>query len=251
MKLKIAFAGARWLGIECLKILSLRTDIKLVAITVPRKTEKVWWTDVVDENEVKKLGFKITDWSKWPELKADLGFSVLHGKIFQQKHIRNFKYGLINLHPAPLPEYRGCNSYAHAIMNGDNTYRVTMHYIDVGVDTGDIIADKNLQIKADDTGRDLYLKSQVIAKNLFKSQLHRIVQAAKSGNIIKGKKQDETIANYYSRDSLRDKEIKLSWTNKRIYNKVRGLEFPPFEPAFVKLGDKKIYLATKPWQKND
>lgn len=251
MKIKICFAGARWLGIECLKILSLRTDVKLVAITVPRKTEKVWWTDVVDENEVKKLGFKITDWSKWPELKADLGFSVLHGKIFRQKHIQIFKYGLINLHPAPLPEYRGCNSYAHAIMNGDKTYRVTMHYIDEGIDTGDVIADRSLQIGLDDTGRDLYLKAQMSARDLFKSLLDRIIQVAKNGNKVYAKRQDESNARYYPRDSLEDKEIKLSWPVKKIYYKVRGLEFPPFEPAFVRLGDKKIYLATKPWQKND
>src|SRR3989344_6691916 len=151
MKLKIGFAGARLLGSNCLKEVLKQPGLEITAICFPKADEKVWWTDIIDEKEVKKLGFKITPWPEWKELKFDLIFSVLHGKIFKPAHLENTRLGIINLHPAPLPQYRGCNSYSHAIMNGEKKYGVSLHYIDEGIDTGAIIGINHFPILETDT----------------------------------------------------------------------------------------------------
>lgn len=239
----VGFAGARWLGVECFKYLAKRKDVEIKAVCFPKKVEKVWWKDIVDEEEVKKLGFKIIEWEKWQNIRLDLAFSVLHGGIFKQRHLDNYKLGAINLHPAPLPEYRGCNSYAHAIMNGDRKYKVTMHYIESGVDTGPIIDQGVLPITSEDTGFSLYQKAQEVALEVFRKNLPAIIGQALNGSRVKAKHQDEKKANYYKRDSLYNKEVNLSWKSKDIINFVRALDFPPHEPAFTMLGGRKIYLT--------
>ena len=112
-KLRLGFAGSRWLGIECLKFINGRNDIDISHVCFPTKTKKVWWKDVIDEDEVIKLGYRITPWEVWENLKFDLVFSVLHDRIFKKVHIRNSKYGIVNLHTARVPEYRGCNVFSH------------------------------------------------------------------------------------------------------------------------------------------
>lgn len=242
-KLKISIAGARWLGVNCLSFLAGIDGIEITHACFPNKKEKVWWKDVVDEDEVRKIGFKITPWQNWQDLKFDLVFSILHGGIFKTAHLNNSRFGVINLHPAPLPEYRGCNSYAHAIMNGDKTYRVTMHYVDEGIDDGPIIGQNSIGIEDNDTGYSLYKKAQKSALNLFKQYAPKIIEYAKDGKLFPAKKQDESKANYYKRDSLKNKEANLNWDNKKLYDFVRALDFPPFEPAYIILKGRKIYLT--------
>lgn len=242
-KLKVGVAGARWLGVNCLEFLKDFNGVDITYVCMPKKRELVWWKDVIDEVEVERMGFKITPWAKWQSLKFDLVFSILHGEIFKDYHLDNSRLGVINLHPAPLPEYRGCNSYAHAIMNGDKNYSVSMHYVDEGIDDGPVIATNTLRIEKQDTGYTLYQKSQASAFELFKRTVPQIIEQAVKSEKIKSKVQDEKKANYYKRDSLSRKEVKLTWDKEKLYNFIRALDFPPFEPAHVVLSGEKIYLT--------
>lgn len=242
-KLIVGVAGARWLGVNCLSFLKEIDDIKITRVCFPSKSEPVWWKDVIDEEETNKMGFTITPWNMWRNLEFDLVFSILHGGIFKKVHLDNSRFGVINLHPAPLPEYRGCNSYAHAIMNGDKKYRVTMHYVDEGIDDGPIIGQNTIEIQTNDTGFSLYQKSQKSALALFKRYAPKIIEAARKGNRFPARIQDENKANYYKRDSLNNKEANLNWSQSKLYNFIRALDFPPFEPAHIRLNDKKTYLT--------
>ena len=242
-KLRVGVAGARWLGVNCLSFLKEISGIEISQVCFPSKNEIAWWKDVIDEDEVGKMGFEITTWSSWRDLEFDLVFSILHGKIFKKIHLENSRFGVINLHPAPLPEYRGCNSYAHAIMNGDRQYRVSMHYVDEGIDNGPLIGQSTLQIEIDDTGYSLYQKSQISAFALFKRYAPKIIEAAKAESKFPAKAQDESRANYYKRDSIKNKEANLSWDGNKLYNFIRALDFPPFKPAYIVLNGQKIYLT--------
>lgn len=242
-KLKVGFAGARWLGVNCLKYIKSNKDVEITHVCFPQKSEKVWWKDVADHEEVEKMGYKITPWEKWKNLKFDLIFSVLHGGIFKKDHLDRSKFGIVNLHPAPLPEYRGCNSYAHAIMNGDKYYRVSLHYVNEGIDNGPVVGQNTIKILDSDTGFSLYEKAQTSALGLFKEHANSIIADAKKGEKYPSRKQDESKAKYYKRDSLSNKEAHLSWEAKKLINFVRALDFPPFEPAFIILNGKKIYLT--------
>lgn len=243
MKIKVGFAGARWLGVQCLKELHKYPEIQITHVGVPTKETQVWWTDVCDQDEVEKLGYEITPWREFKDLKFDILFSVLHGGIFKKTHLDNCKLGIINLHPAPLPQYRGCNSYSHAIMNGESQYGVTLHYVDEGIDTGDIINLYRLPIYETDTAKTLYDRAQIKAVELFQDEAPKIVSAALKKQKIKATKQNNNQANYYPRTSLENKEIDLNWGLIKIERFVRGLEFPPFDPAYFMINGKKINLT--------
>ena len=244
--LNVLFCGARWLGIECLKLLTRMNGVNLVGAVLPRKTEKVWWTAVRDEDAVRELGVPLLSWREAKELSdLDLVFSVLHGPIFKKPLIDKVKYGVINLHPAALPFYRGCNSYAHAIMNGEKEYGVTLHYVDEGIDTGPIIDQGWCDILPNDTGKSLYLKAQHVARSVFYRTVPKILFNAINGKRVKATVQDDSLARYYDRNSLNDKQADLMWPIDKLYDFVRALDFPPFEPAYVIFKGNKFYLEVQ------
>lgn len=242
-ELSIGVAGARWLGIKCLQYLHKQKDVKITYVCFPQKKDHVWWTDIVDEDEVNKIGLKVTPWKEWNNIKFDLVFSVLHGGIFKKYHLENSKYGIINLHCAPLPQYRGCNGTAHAIMNGDKYFGATLHYVDEKVDTGGIINQIKVKINDLDTGLTLYNKTEKAAFKLFTKTVPEILSFARSGKFYPTDKQDESKANYYFRNSLSNKEINFNWPRKKQFDFIRALDFPPHEPAFMKINNKKVYLT--------
>ena len=245
-RVKVIFCGARKLGIACLKELKKydRREIELIGAVMPGKEEKVWWSDIVDEDEVKKLGIRLLD-RKDPAAfnQADLLFSVLYPYIFKQKVIGKVKYGLINLHPAPLPGYRGANGNAHAILNGEKKFGITLHYITEEVDAGPVIRTSWLKIFPHDTGKTLYERTHRLGKKLFAGLLPLILSEAQKGRKVEAVPQLDASARYYSRDSLSDKEVNLLFPYKKIYDFVRALQFPPFEPAYFLYKNRKIHLS--------
>ena len=103
------------------------------------------------------------------------------------------KDGFINVHPSMLPKYRGGNPYSRVIMNGETETGVTIHFMDEGFDTGDIIAQKPYHIHSKATMGTLFNELNVIGIELllqvlqsYETQdLPRIKQPA--GDFISGK----------------------------------------------------------------
>lgn len=241
--INILFCGARWLGMACLKELTQYPQAHVVGAVVPDQTETKWWSDISEEEEIRHL--KI-DRIAWTDAKVnsgfDLVFSVLHGPIFTQSFIETVRFGIINLHPAPLPAYRGCNGPAHVIMNGEKRFGAALHYVDKGIDTGPIIRQYSLKIGNDETGESLYRRTHALAFRLFKTMLPKILKAAENGNRLHSTAQNDAKAQYYPRSSLRNKEVDLNQPYTKIYDRVRALQFPPFEPAFFVYNNHKKYL---------
>jgi methionyl-tRNA formyltransferase len=145
----------------------------------------------------------------------DLVISVLSEHIFTQGEIDAAPRGIVNLHPAPLPEYRGCNSYSHAILNGDTKYAVTLHYVDAGIDTGPVIAQEWLPIVHDDTAWSLYERAQRVAFEMFAHEWPKIINTKTRVPAIPQEMMGRD-ARYYRRNSL------------DVYR--RALTFPGKEP---------------------
>jgi hypothetical protein len=150
---------------------------------------------------------------------ADVTISVLWPHIIRAKALADHAY--INIHPAPLPEYRGCNSYAHAIINGETEYGVTAHYMNAGVDTGPIIASPRFPIPEFATGRDLYDIAQDAAYRMFVA-----LWPALSGGLPPATVQPLE-GRYYRRDSL----IPYFGSEDPVVR--RALTFPPFTNGYA------------------
>ena len=153
----------------------------------------------------------------------DIVVSCLTDHLFTQSEIDAVPIGIVNLHPAPLPRYRGCNSYSHAIINGDRSYGVTLHKVDAGIDTGDIIDGYSFAISPHWTARMVHDRAQVWAAYVFASWWTDVIDGWHGDP-----HPQRGVAGYYRRDSL-DVYRKLADHPPEMHDRIRrALTFPPF-----------------------
>ena len=145
------------------------------------------------------------------------------------------KYGCINVHASILPKYRGAAPIQWAVLNGDKVTGVTTMYMDVGMDTGDIILVEKTNIGEEETTGELWDRLSKIGGNLLVKTLKQIEEGT-----APRKKQEED----FTMAPMLNKEMsKIDWENKtaeEIHNLVRGLN--PIMGAYTFLNDKKIKI---------
>lgn len=89
------------------------------------------------------------------ELAPDLNLSVSYDQILQRPIIDSAQLGFVNFHAGKLPYYRGRSVLNWAIINGEEEVGLTAHFIDEGIDTGDIILQRTLPISWTDTYKEV------------------------------------------------------------------------------------------------
>jgi len=82
----------------------------------------------------------------------DYVISGYYARIFKKAILTLPPKGCINIHPTGLPRFRGLSPYFTHLLHGDDRQYITMHWLDPGVDTGDIIAQASVEVRPDDTG---------------------------------------------------------------------------------------------------
>jgi len=166
-------------------------------------------------------------------LNPDLIVVVAYGKILPKEILDIPKYGCINVHASLLPKYRGAAPIQWAVLNGDKLTGVTTMYMDVGMDTGDIILKEETKIGENETTGELWDRLSKIGGELLIKTIEEI-QAGTAPRI----KQPED----FTMAPMLNKEMaKIDWENKtavEIKNLVRGLN--PIMGAYTFLNDKKI-----------
>ena len=166
-------------------------------------------------------------------LKPDVICVVAYGKILPKEILEIPSKGCINVHGSLLPKYRGAAPIQWAVLNGDKKTGVTTMYMDVGMDTGDMILKQETQIGEDETTGELWERLSKIGGDLLVKTLKEIEN--KTAPIIK-QGDDFTMA------PMLDKSMaKIDWENKtalEIKNLVRGLN--PIMGAYTFLNGKKI-----------
>ena len=166
-------------------------------------------------------------------LNPDLIVVVAYGKILPKEILDIPKLGSINVHASLLPKYRGAAPIQWAVLNGDKVTGVTTMYMDVGMDTGDMILKEEVEIGEDETTGELWDRLKVIGGKI----LVETVKQIEEGTAPREKQgKDFTMA------PMLNKEMsKIDWENKtakEIKNLVRGLN--PIMGAYTFLNEKKI-----------
>ena len=118
------------------------------------------------------------------------------------------KLGVINIHPSLLPYYRGPVPTAWAIINNEKEFGITIHQVDSGIDTGDILVQEKYDIHDDETGHDLYLRAMEKGAELLINNFDRIMNEE-----IKPKKQPSG-GSYFGKLSTR---VLIDWKEKASY----------------------------------
>jgi len=147
----------------------------------------------------------------------------LHRHTFEEDNIFSIpKYGTINLHPAFLPSYRGPNPDFWMYYDGVRKGGVTLHYIDKGEDTGDIIYQENYDIP-------LGMKSpDMLDLSVNKIGVNLILKALENIENLPGKKQPENSPTPRARNIKEDEHKTIikweNWKIERIWHLLRGTE---------------------------
>ena len=167
------------------------------------------------------------------EMNPDVICVVAYGKILPKEILEIPKMGCINVHASLLPKYRGAAPIQWAILNGDKITGITTMYMDEGMDTGDMILKKEVEIDENETTGELWDRLSKIGGNLLVETLKQI-----QSGIAPRKKQD----NDFTIAPMLNKEMaKIDWNRKNateIKNLVRGLN--PIMGAYSYLNGKKL-----------
>lgn len=167
------------------------------------------------------------------KLNPDVICVVAYGKILPKEILDIPKYGCINVHGSLLPKYRGAAPIQWAVLNGDKKTGITTMYMDVGMDTGDMILKEEVEIGEDETTGELWDRLSKIGGKLLVETLKQIEQ----GTAPREKQGDD----FTTAPMLNKEMAKIDWENKtaqEIKNLVRGLN--PIMGAYTYLNEKKI-----------
>ena len=166
-------------------------------------------------------------------LNPDVICVVAYGKILPKELLDIPKFGCINVHGSLLPKYRGAAPIQWSILNGDKTTGITTMYMDIGMDTGDMILKKEVTIEENETTGELWERLSKIGAELLVETLQKIEEGT-APRIPQGTE--------FSMAPMLDKEMsKIDWNNKtakEIKNLVRGLN--PIMGTYSYLNGKKI-----------
>ena len=159
---------------------------------------------------------------------------VAYGHIIPPWMIELPRLGCINLHASLLPRYRGAAPIPWAIMRGERMTGVTTMMIDEGLDTGDILLQRETEIRDDDTTETLSQRLSILGADLIVETLHEL----ESGK-IRPRPQDAqaTLA-----PMLKKEDGWINWiqTAEEIARRVRGLR--PWPGAFTKFRGAQLNL---------
>ena len=171
-------------------------------------------------------------------LAPDLCVTAAFGQILSKEILDVPKYGTINVHASLLPEYRGSAPINWCIINGEKVAGITTMLTDVGMDTGDMLLQRETEIGDMETAGELTQRMSEIGAQLLIDTL----RGYPHGSIVP-QKQDESRASY--QPMLNREMARIDWRKSaaEIACQVRGMN--PWPCAYTENADGriKVYLA--------
>lgn len=167
------------------------------------------------------------------KLNPDVIAVVAYGKILPKEILDLPKYGCINVHGSLLPKYRGAAPMQWSIINGEKTTGITTMFMDVGMDTGDMLLKEEIEIKDEYNLEDIHDKLMVIGAKLLVETIDKVID----GTIVRIPQPEEgTIAPMITREMTK---IDFNKNSRDIFNFVRGLS--PFPGTYMELEDGRKF----------
>lgn len=194
-----------------------------------------------EQNNIKVLQpIKLRDeYQDIIDLNPDMIVTCAYGQILPKELLEYPKYKTINVHASLLPKYRGGAPIHHAIINGEKTTGITIMRTDVGMDDGDIITKREIEILDTDDYETLSNKLSILGSDLLIETLPDIFN--EKVTYQKQNNEEATFAYTIKRD---DERLDFTKTTNEIYNKIRALSLTG---SYAILDDEeiKIYSSFK------
>ena len=249
----IVFIGTGEIGVPTLKAL-LNSDHGVVGV-VTQPDKPVGREQQIDAPPIKKalldsalgdraLRFPILQPAKIRDQKSieeirDLNPDVIvvmaYGQILPREVLEIPSVACLNLHASLLPRWRGAAPIQAAIAAGDHQTGITVMYMDEGLDTGDILLEREINILPDDTGGSLHDRLAEIAPEALLESLRLLA----NGNAPRIP-QENALATYAPK--LKREHGKIDWSEsaEAIERKIRA--FNPWPGAFMKVDSQNLKI---------
>ncbi|TLM65487.1 MAG: methionyl-tRNA formyltransferase [Deltaproteobacteria bacterium] len=169
-------------------------------------------------------------------LAPDLIVVVAFGQILPKSVLDIPRYGCINVHASLLPKYRGAAPINKAIIDGETETGVTTMYMDVGLDTGDMLIKRTTGIDPFETAGELHDRLALLGREAMAETLERLC----AGTLAR-EKQDDALSCYAP--MLKKEDGLIDWTRPAaaLHNQVRGLD--PWPGAYTMLAGEPLKVA--------
>jgi methionyl-tRNA formyltransferase len=246
--MRIVFIGTGEIGVPTLRAL-LNSEYEVVAV-VTQPDKPVGREQRIEPPPIKKaligrappLGAPIFQPARIKDpqiveelrrLKADVTVVVAYGQILPRDVLEIPRLACLNLHASLLPRWRGAAPVQAAIAAGDYETGITVMYMDEGLDTGDILLQRSVEILPNDTGGSLHDRLAQIAPEALLESL-RLLAAGNAPRIP----QDNTRASYAPKLKREHGQIDWSESAEAIERKIRACN--PWPGAFMKVDSQNL-----------
>lgn len=244
--MRIVFVGCRNIAFECLRELLANRSREIVSVYTLSESQAPQTAGFrpFDElmNNIDTPCYKVEDINS-PEVverikedRPDLIIQVGWSQIIKDEILNIPKLGCVGFHSSLLPKYSGGSPVNWGIINGETEWGITFFYLEPGVDSGDIIAQKKFEITLEDTCKTVYDKATQGAVEILREYLDKI----KDGTAPRIR-QDKSKATKCKRRKPEDGLIDWNKSAMELYNWIRALTHP-YPGAFTYHRGGKLYI---------
>ncbi len=244
--MRVVFMGTPEFAVPCLqKLIDLGHNVTGV-FTQPDKPQgrKMIMTPppvkvLAEENGIKVYQpLKMRDGTALEMLKEadpELCIVVAYGKILPKEILDYPRYGCINIHASLLPKLRGAAPIQWSIINGFDKTGVTSMQMDEGLDTGDMLITRDVEIAENMTAGELHDELSVLGASVLEETIDALLK-----NELKPEKQNHDEFTYAPMLSKELSPIDWNLSARDVHNKIRGLS--PWPSANAKLNGKTVKI---------
>jgi methionyl-tRNA formyltransferase len=244
--MRIAFLGTPDFAVPCLKKSIALEDVVLVVTQPDRRRgrgKKRQPTPV--KKEALKHNIEVFQpeninsadaIQKLKQLSLDLIVVVAYGQILTKDILNIPRYGCINVHASLLPKLRGAAPINWAIVRGHDQTGVTTMVMDEGLDTGDMIDKRTIEITNAMTAGQLHDRLMMLGAEVLEQTINKL----KNDHITRTKQVDDN-ASYAPMIDKKMSEIDWEQSAQDIHNRVRGFNPWPGTFSFYKGQKFKIF----------
>lgn len=237
------FADGKW-GQNAFQQLALMEDIEIAFVCLRFHKPDPMLKQMAEDKKIDILLHSNVNSDEFFSLiekyAVDLFVSMSFNQIFKSRLFNYPRHGTINCHAGKLPFYRGCNILNWALINDEKEFGITVHYVDDGIDTGDIILQEVFPITDDDTYQTLLDTAYRECPRILASAIQLIM----NGTAVP-KKQSEIhpIGMYCGKRTTGDERMDWNQTSRQVFNFVRAICIPgPMARCLVSRGDESFEL---------
>ncbi len=241
--MKIVFLGNHTVGVYTLKALLDCSNVELIGVIAHpiddedgNVYESVYDFSILNNlNVIRSNGNSSLTFNFINQLRPDLIWITDFRYIIPESVIQLSLFGAVNIHPSLLPKYRGRAAINWALINGEPEFGLTVHFVDNGVDTGDIIRQISIPIYETDYIEDLLNRSYP----LYYSITYEVINMFLSNSINRVPQKE--LYPVFPKRTASDGRINWDFGKKQILNLIKAVS-KPYPGAFTFINDCKLYV---------